>query len=393
VSATRLGAPELSLPRFAGRAWERIRRVPWLGPVLAAWIATRIVIVVCALIASWLVSARWLHHAEPALRLANRPLDLLAGWDGGWYRTIATHGYPTHLAGHHGGAVAFFPLLPMLLAGAAKVGIENVWGALLVTNLVALAALCAVASVTASVLGDEVAGRTAVYLAISPLGFVLGMVYSEPLALACGFGAVAFALRGRMPAAAVLGLLAGLSRPSGFLFAIPLLAIAVTRERRSVGAAIAGIAPIAGLGAYAAYLLVHTGDALAFEHAQASWGRRAPGPFAMASGLARGFTQIDHASSLWALRDAGALFIFLALLAYAAWRRLPTEWIVYGLACLALPLASGATESLARFALLCIPAFWALALLGRRPAFDQAYRTLAPAMLAIGVLTLPVHWP
>src|SRR5262249_41647735 len=159
--------------------------------------------------------------------------------------------------------------------------------------------LCAIASVTASVLGDELAGRTAVYLAISPLGFVLGMVYSEPLALACGFGAVALALRGRLPAAALLGLLAGLSRPGGFLFAVPLLAIAITRERRSVGGFVAGLAPLAGLAAYAGYLLVHTGDALAFEHAQASWGRHAPGPLAMADGLARGVTQIDHASSLW----------------------------------------------------------------------------------------------
>jgi hypothetical protein len=373
----------------AARAWA----VPWLAPVGVAWLATRVLILATAWCSSWLATQHVLRYAEPVLRRGPHSLSVLGGWDGGWYRLIARVGYPTHLDPHHYSRLAFFPLLPALIALVQLTGVSSLVAGLIVTNLAALGALVAAAALTERYFDAETAERAAVYLAISPMAFVLGMVYTEALLLACGFGAAALLLRGRPWLAAALGLACGLSRPTGVLIAVPLAAIAWRTRGRRASSLTAAAAPLVGLGLFAAYAWRRTGDATVFLRAEATWGRHGVSIAGAETVVRRLVSQLGGSPSPWALRDAAALVLTLALVAYGAWRRFPVSWLVFGAACVVVPAASGSTQSLARFALFSLPAFWALAVLGRHRSFDSAYRVLAPAAMAIGMLTLPLHWP
>jgi hypothetical protein len=318
---------------------------------------------------------------------------VIGGWDGSWYRLIARIGYPAHLQPHHYSRLAFFPLLPLLIALVQLTGVSSLVAGLVVVNLASLFALWAVAALTESYFGAEVAGRTAVYLAISPLAFVFGMVYTEALLIGCGFGAAALMLRGRPWLAAPLALACGLSRPTGALIAIPLVAIAWRADRQRLAAFAATLAPVAGLAAFATYAWWHTGDWLVFMRAELAWGRRPASLTELVTLVERSSSQLSVHPSVWLLRDVGAFVVTLLLLAYGVRHRFPVSWLLFGLCCVVIPAASGSVVSLARLGLIALPAFWALSMLGRHRWFDQCYRLMAPALMSVGMLTVPLHWP
>ena len=318
---------------------------------------------------------------------------MIGGWDGNWYQLIARIGYPTHLEPHHYSRLAFFPLLPALIWAVHQTGLSLLIAGLVVANVASLFAFLAVAALTESYFGGEIAERTAIYLAISPMAFVFGMVYSEPLLLASGFGAAALMLRGRPWFAAPLGLACGLSRPTGALIVLPLIVIALHAPARRAAMIAAAAAPIAGLSLFAAYLAWHTGDPLIFQRAQGAWGRQSISPTGLADLVTRSTRELGGKPSLWLLRDFGALVVVVVLLCYGARRRFPLSWTLFGFACVLIPAASDSSVSLARFGLVALPAFWALAALGRSRPFDQVYRILAPALMSVGMLTVPLHWP
>ena len=385
-------APEARLARLRATI-ASVRAVPWLGTVTVTWCATRVLILMLAWCASWLATRHAIHYAEPGLFRGPRPLEVVGGWDGSWYRLIARVGYPAHFQPHHYSRLAFFPLLPLLIALVQLTGVSGLVAGLLVVNLASLCAFWAVAALTESYFGAEIAGRTAVYLAISPMAFVFGMIYTEALLVACGFGAAALMLRGRPWLAAPLALACGLSRPTGALIAVPLLAIAYRADRSRAVAFAGALAPVAGLAAFAAYAWWHTGDWRVFLQAEAAWGRRPASLTELVTLIERSGSQLSLRPSLWLLRDTAGFVMTLLLLAYGVRRKFPVSWLFFGFCCVIIPAASGSAVSMARLALVALPAFWALGILGRRPWFDQCYRLMAPALMSVGMLTVPLHWP
>jgi hypothetical protein len=391
-----VGAPaseELASGRGLAGARTRLRGIGWLVPVSVTWGATRVLILALGWCASWLARRHAFHFSEPVLFRGPRPATVIGGWDGDWYQLIARIGYPTHLAPHHYSRLAFFPLLPALIFIVHQTGLSTLIAGLLVANIASLFALWAVAALTESYFDGEIAERAAVYLAISPMAYVLGMVYSEPLLLASGFGAAALMLRGRPWLAVPLGLACGLSRPTGALIVVPLVVIAYRARERRPAMLAAAVAPIVGLSLFAAYLWWHTGDALIFQRAQLAWGRHAISLEGLGSLVDRSTLQLSGRPSLWLLRDVGGLLVTLALLCYGVARRFPLSWTLFGFACVLIPAASDSSVSLARFGLVALPAFWALAVLGRNRSFDHTYRILGPALMSVGMLTVPLHWP
>jgi hypothetical protein len=295
--------------------------------------------------------------------------------------------YPTHLAEQHG----FFPLLPLLLRGLDDVGIPRVAGGLILANLAGLAGLIAVAYVTQPLFGERVAVRTAVGLACFPLSYVLSMLYSEPFALAAGFGAVALAQRGRYWWSVPLGIVVGLSRSSGVLVLLPLAGVALRQGGPLLARAASVAAPALGLGAFAGYLWAHTGNPLRFQEAQRKfWFRRSPGVAAARALVDRISLQRDFVLSLSPYLTVGYLAAILGVA-----RRVPPEWTAFGLLTILLPLSTGRYAGIARYGLLALPAFWALALLGGRfPRLWKVYLVLGPLVGAFEVVWwLPGHTP
>ena len=102
-------------------------------------------------------------------------LALLGGWDTTWYLDVARFGYE-HDLGQVGDVftnLAFFPLLPGLMALFLELGINPFVGALVVSNLAFLGALAGLHAVTAARFGETAASRATWTLAFLPPGGLL----------------------------------------------------------------------------------------------------------------------------------------------------------------------------------------------------------------------------
>jgi hypothetical protein len=314
----------------------------------------------------------------------------LFAWDYNWYHLIAYAGYPN---GSGGRQYAFFPLWPELLRWSGSI-----------PDVVAAAAFAWAASGLAF-LGiaegpPRARLRSALALACWPGSFALALAYPDALALAAAVWAAAFALRGRPLTAGLLGAVAALVRPGGFLIALPLAWLARGKGLRAwLGAA----APVAAAAAVEGYFWARSDRATAFFDAQKLWGRKGPARFgdwldhlggllerhgvligllavgaAVAIALAWrqfGFwptVAVAYASaaalllaatqSLEAFVDSARAALVLPLLV-VLWRLGPRyrPWAAFATAVIALLLLSGTMQSFGRQSLFAFPIFWAIA--------------------------------
>jgi hypothetical protein len=336
----------------------------------------------------------------------------LARWDSTWYLGIAHSGYDG------GASSAFFPLYPMLLRGLAIVDDP---GALLVSAyVVSLAslfgALYLMHRLVAVELGDEVARRSVLMLALFPGALWLGAPYSESLFLLLSVGAFYAARTDRWALAGGAAALASGTRSAGIVLVVPLLILWWrSRARRWQDLAWIALAP-AGLALYSLYLALAIGDGFAYLHLQDVWFRSFAGPFGgVVDGAVAawdGLRQIvsgqrSHVYFTAAGGDPIAvgwhnveLFGFLVLGVIAGvgvLRRLPLAYGAYVVAALALPLSFPVGPqplmSLPRFLAVLFPLFMWLALVCRTPR-RQAL-VLVPLALGLMVFTARYaswHW-
>jgi hypothetical protein len=396
--------------------------------------------------------------------------DLLAApaarWDAAWYLVIARYGYRPELGAFTSSRTAFFPLYPLGLRAIAWLGAPPV-AAGVALSLVALAlALYGIHRLTtleltagAAARPDRVAAaaRLAVMLtALAPMAFFFSAVYSESLYLALSVGLFLCARRGRWMWVGVLGALAGATRSTGLVLALPALMIYLYgprgdrrpdfdedrlrrsgRAREGGGRAravrlIAGrlapryalrrdvlwllLLPV-GVVAYGAFLGLSGGDPLAPLHAQDVWGRHFAGPYVGAwDGLKAAF---DGARQLLSFQrrhvyfaaaggspfvDAGhnlmlAGFLLAAVpAAIGVLRRLPLAYGAYVVAALALPLSypvrAQPLMSLPRFLVVLFPlGIWLAAWLAQRPRAQTPALVVSGALMALFVAQFATwHW-
>jgi hypothetical protein len=366
-----------------------------LWPVVTTWVVTRLLILAAMGVTVWLVRHNFYRPRYRSLATGGHPFtlpELLGGWDGDWYSRIAQHGYPGVLHQGHKSPYAFFPLLPMLMRAGSWIGLSPQTAGILIVNLAALGALIAIAALTESVMGVDLADRTALFVAIAPLAFVFGMVYTDAIVIACAFGAAALVLRDRPWLAFPLAFAAGLARPTGILIVLPLAALAVVNRRPDWRRAAVAIAPLLGFGLFAAYCAVRVGNPLAFVEAQHGWRREGVGMKALR--LSWGDLKLGvEGKKIWLTRDVLGTLAAAILLVVAAVRRVPWYWIGFGALTLVASPATGTFLAMGRYALFCLPAYWALATLARNRIVERAYLILAPALLALSVALLPIANP
>ncbi|HEX6547837.1 MAG TPA: mannosyltransferase family protein [Candidatus Dormibacteraeota bacterium] len=323
-------------------------RAPALRLALPAYVVSRLLL----FLAGWLANALlgYGRRFDPQYPAA---FQTWLSWDAVHYLRIAQQGYPSW---HSSVEVGFFPVLPLVLVAVGA----NPVSALIFSVLAGLAGVVVVVALTRRLLGDEFAGRTAWVAAFWPTSFVLSAVYTEGLFLALAAGALWAAWRGRVVWVLVLGLLAGALRPNGFALAVPLLILLPGGWRK-----LAALAPAAGMAAFAIFLWVHAGHAVAFAHSQTA------------------NHHLQFGSSPFNLVLAGNPQAVVGLLALIAaglllWRlqRMPElgrlgrwRWAAVAMvvALLAPPLAAGTLVSFGRYAIVAFPLFWAVASLRVRP--------------------------
>ena len=319
---------------------------------------------------------------EPALThpfggVADDVFSPLARWDATWYLEIARDGYEGGLD------AAFFPLYPLLVRALVLPFPSE--GALLVSAYAVslacfLGALWVLHRLVELELGRPVATASVWLLALFPAAVYFGAPYSESLFLLASVGAFYAARTGRWAWAGALAAAASATRSAGLVLLVPLVMLWLeSNPRAGRNLAWLGLAPI-GLAAYALYLGLDHGDALAFLEVQEAWHRDFAGPFVGvwdgAVAAWDGVRQVVSGSSetVYFERAGGdpqavarinlmlfAFLVFAAVAVVGTFRRLPRAYGAYALAALALPLSFPVDPqplmSLPRFLAVLFPLF------------------------------------
>jgi hypothetical protein len=308
----------------------------------------------------------------------DRIRDRLLAWDGGHFVRVAEEGYPAgytydgegHLTGN---GLAFFPGYPMTVRlvhyitridyGTAAITVSWLAGG------VAAVLLCALGTR----LYDERVGLALTALfCVQPMSMALSMGYSEALFTALVLGMLLCAHRDAWLLAGVLGLGAGLTRPTGAAAAVALAVAAVLavykRRKRSadqestegtpavwkpiLGAVIA----LAGVPAYLLWVGLRVGDLGAwFDIQTAGWG-----------------TTFDYGSST-------LTFLHDAFKAGDGWIQVSIAWMLVGVVILAVvALTRRVWPPLAVYGVIVL-----VLVLGQAGYYHSKPRLLVPALLIL----------
>lgn len=209
---------------FSRSAWR---------PAILLFVAARVVLSIWAVVVLSLIPLP--EEADETVRpyLGEPRLEegaaglLLGPWqrfDTMRYLSLARNGYTEENS-------VFPPLYPLAIRGVgagvravtgASVGVANLAAAILLSNAALVGALALLYHVTTAELGAGVGARTLVYLVFFPVGLFLFAAYTESLFLLFALGSVWAARRGRPLMAGLLGLLASLTRLTGWGLVVPL---------------------------------------------------------------------------------------------------------------------------------------------------------------------------
>jgi hypothetical protein len=351
-----------------------------LVAALPGWIIARLAVALGFLIA--LVAA-------DELRPGGRPLQLTQGlfaWDAAWYRDIAEHGYAG--VAHEG--LRFFPLLPI----AARILSVPLLGStglalILIVNAAALATGVLLHRLVREETGDRaMATRSAWLIALLPPAVVLVLGYAEAVALAFVIGAFLMLRRRRWWAAAGLGVLLGLCRPTGMLLFLPALVEALRGwpgARDRIGRVAAVLAGPVGTAIYLGWVEWQHGDWELPLRLQNSADLRAgwEDPLSAVWGSARALFSDGRVGDGLHLPWIG-LFVLLLVVTFARW---PASYGVFSLAVLALALSAHHLGSFERYGLFAFPLVISLATVTSEPRVERAVLTACGAAM-VGFTTL-----
>ena len=324
------------------------RRTTLLG-LLAIFVVSRLVLVVVAL----LVEANT--PVVPGASASTAPLlRSLTNSDGAWYVGIAANGYHAEALKGPFHDYVFFPLYPHAVRLASVLTGGNLpLAALAVSNVAFGGALVLFERLSRPVIGARGALIAAAFLTFAPGAVAFGMAYSDSLFLLVSLGAV-LAAQGRSYALmSVLFGLAALTRLPGVVLIVP-LALTMSGEVPTVGRRAwlwLASGPTA-LAAYLGFVVLLTGDLLAWLRAQSAWNNPPDsyGPPGMPS--------IPTTVLLLALVIVTVFYLFQ--LVYLRTSRLPRAHVAYLLAGLLSLAVSFRIVSLPRYLAVLWPLPWLL---------------------------------
>jgi hypothetical protein len=177
--------------------------------------------------------------------------------DSGFYGALARYGYGSASPGvphHDPGRAAFFPLYPAMVRLGMFLTPNVVVAGLIVQILIGAASAVAVWSLASHVYGHRVADRAVLLYCAFPGAFVLGMMYSDALAILLAATCLHAVLHRKWLLAGLLALLAGATHSTMIVLTPVLAAVAVhaiwtRRDWRSLLAP--ALAPLGALGFFA----------------------------------------------------------------------------------------------------------------------------------------------
>lgn len=269
-------------PAITTHAWqwlqdsESIRRE--LPAILQLLVVTRLPIIVLGFLA---VGAIPLETDLGSQHHDSAWVNLLARWDAIRYADIARAGYSWDGNPLHQQNVVFFPAFPLIIRFVSRFfAIHPLEAAWLISITSFAWAMVLFLRLARLLTGSEAAADAAWLLSCYPFAYFFGAAYSESLFLLTMCGLFLAMHRQEFGRAAIWGLVAGLTRPNGWLLCLPAAILAIStapRQPREVGrwlrrgAAVA--APAIGMLLFTLYLQLRFGDGLVWVKGQAAWGR------------------------------------------------------------------------------------------------------------------------
>jgi len=370
------------LPSRVMSGWRALRRSEAIWAVAPAFVVTRAAVLLVGLMAVYTIGYG---PAGPPFRVSDSEVgNLLARFDTGWYLGIASRGYSAGSGGQQN--IAFFPLYPFLMSFVGRLFGGHLIAAGFVISLAAFyGALVYVYLLGRLLLGREGPAVASVALLASyPFAIYFGLVYTESLFLLCAAGAIYHLIRGQPGPSAAWGLMAGLTRPNGFLLAVSLAVVVAARAwpasvpgRRwllapgadmehagRVGlrwADVAAVAaPIAGVVLYSAYVYRLTGDPLAWMSAQGAWNRQYGGVASLVSGPAQRLANhgLEGTVAAWPFDTLNAIAVAFAIaLLWPVTRRYGLAFGLFVVANLLPALLVGGVVAVGRYTSVLFPLF------------------------------------
>lgn len=345
-----------------------------LRVVLPAFVAARLVTALAMVLS--------LEHANGTVSWADVG-NAFRHWDAISYLAIAAHGYPTHLDYHD----AFLPGYPLLVRAAAVLTGSLLVGGVLVSAIAELVALLAVARLVEEE-RDPATARFAVWaVAFAPLGFFLTGVYTESAFIAGTAVSLLLMRRGRFGGAALAGAFASSMRITGVVL-LPVMLVELVRQRRRPAEAAWAALVALPLLLYAVFLRWHTGDALAFLHAESlpSFGEAAAWPWdGLRTTWATAAGSTDPVNR--AIFQREILFGILGLIAViAGWldRRFPRSFALYCTLVWLMAVSLTFWRSVPRYDLALFPVVIVIA--------DATARTLRARPLFLALAATVLAW-
>ena len=337
--------------------------------------------------AAWLAGS-WFTPGPSGVKFHPWLWDMLFRWDAAWYATIVKQGY-SYTPGAESN-VAFFPLLPLLTAavrGVTRVHLELagfiVSNAALLASAVLLRRLASLDYPAPS----RVPERAVWLLLFCPMTFFYSTMYTESLFLMLSLCVFLLARRREWLGAGVAGALLTATRGNALLIALPVIWEVLVARQRSESVDATRQAPDRsvwwlllmplGLVFYATYLHFRFGDALAFGHAQAAWGRSIQPPW-VGIGNALAYPSPYRALVL----GSAAVAVVACVLGYRL--RLRLSYQIYAAASILFLLSSSIFHGLPRMLSVIFPLYLAIAAVGERSE-DTYLFSLASSAALMGI--------
>ena len=364
------------------RGWSRRIRDAENLRIAAAASTTRPLILLVGYLA---VVAIGVSPEAAGLRSSRDPLaDLPFRYDAGWYGGIAVNGYDREIRTNSQRNSAFFPAYPMLMRavgasfgmyGAGLPGdarmVRALWSGVAISLGAFFLAMWYFVKLSRDMLGDARASVPPALLAAYPFAVFFSAPYTESLFLLGTIAAVYHFRRSEWIAAAIWGLLVGLTRPNGCFLsaALAIAALADARtspspdRRQLIRALMAAAAPAIGMLAFTAYLYEVTGVWFAWRESHIAWGRTFQGVGPIIEGISyiesQGLLRAAAARPIDTL-DALSLVFALAMVVPVV-RRVGVAWAAFVLINIVPPLFAGGLMSMGRITSTLFPLFIALA--------------------------------
>jgi hypothetical protein len=197
---------------------------------------------------------------DSVLPIATSVSAMFVRWDAGYYLAIAEHGYTPA-----GDERAFFPLYPVTVRAVSDLsGLGLLWSGALVSVLAFAASGFVLYLWMKCDYSHGQALLATTLLFFSPMAFFFVAFYGEPLLLLTSTSALLLVRRGRFVGGGIAIALAGATRPTAFLLAVPYVVEFWQQRdfsrRRCLEFVLGGLLAPAGTVAYSLFLVLQTGQ-------------------------------------------------------------------------------------------------------------------------------------